>query len=252
MKKLVFVCMLLLLGVGTAVAQNPNPTPFPNPTPEDLAWYTCVNSGPHTPGLYLKCDQEKLAMRRQEMMAYAPPPPVTYQAYGYSSTYAGYGNGYGYGYPNPEPCKYFPSNRNYVMGNIKIDLKGMQDTLKSALKDRGLPDTSEVDMYVAPVDETTGETTAILTLEGPVSKHNNWFNNSYRIEAGTYLLEFVTKSGGNRLFRDYIRVRPEYLTRGEAQDVQVSPMRFGEEPDRAVITKQPPAQLNLQEWRSGK
>jgi hypothetical protein len=145
-------------------------------------------------------------------------------SYDYGTTY-----GYGYGYIHPaallEPCRNFPENRNCYMGKVKIDLKSALSWLKGTLKTLGYPESTPAIMYSTLVDDHNSPMAA-TDYEGPVDKHNNWFNNPYRIQAGRYLIQF--KLDGRVLFEDYLRVRREYDTRSESQIVFVNQGKFRE------------------------
>jgi hypothetical protein len=160
----------------------------------------------------------------------------------------------GYGYVNPwllEPCRNFPGNRRCVMGKIKINLSQTLQLVKGMLSAAGLSiKATEVDMYSAKINETDGKQLTVLVNNGPITKHNNWFNGPFRLEAGVYVLQFVTKTGQNVLFEDRVKVFPEYFNGGDVQHVQVSAGRFNDEPVRAVIEKEPPKKLSVEQWRN--
>lgn len=172
------------------------------------------------------------------------------------------GSGWGMNLPYPgspeyqlfrelqEYCTNFPGNQRCTMGKIKIDLKTTAATLRMLLEKAGLPTWTQIDLYTVHVDDS-GRRLGLPMNEGVVSKHNNWFNNGYRIEAGTYIIQFMSK-GNRMMYSDYVRIRPEYFTQGEPQIYQVSGERFAQEPDVNVIQQRPAEQRpqTLQQWRT--
>ncbi|HEX5430010.1 MAG TPA: hypothetical protein VFX17_02965 [Patescibacteria group bacterium] len=198
----------------TAVADHPSTRIVAAAPRVYNPFQACIQSGPFpgTPDQYVYCNRMERAQENYSVYGY-----------GYARGARVYGGGY-YGYQilSPEPCQDFPGNRRCVMGKVKIDYQTTVRLVRSRLQAAGLPDSTDVSMYSMPVDPRNGKVlSAIESDEGPVTKHNNWFNDGYRIEAGSYLLKFKT-ADGRLLFQSFVTIRSDYYTDGHPLFLQVA------------------------------
>lgn len=211
--------------------------PLPYPTvPTHNPFMACMNSLPPHISYWQGanyCDVQAARIRE-----YTTPIPNYYGYGGHVGLFGGttYGyNPYGLYYFGmsdeqkiriPEFCARAPQDRICTEGKIKFNDQELFGTVRALIQKAGFASDTKVVAIAVPLDAQDQPTTGI-DEKGPVTAHNNFFNNPVRMTKGRYKLVFRLQ---DQYFSTMVTIRSEYENKLQDQVIPVSPDRFSTDP----------------------